>query len=254
MSDREQLLFRSDTRYGLVEVWQWGDQRWLNIDAIEQSRIILTQADQLLSPLHHAFLAVLLFIDTPEKILLAGMGGGALARYLHHVDPAIGGDAVEINKTVSRVAEQFFDFPEKKWSISIDDIQQWQGTAYSLIVADIAEKMLTPVWLTSEKTLLQLKQQLSDHGVLVMNLLVSDAQSFAQILFSIRKIFGHRTLCLTVPDHKNIVIFAFNQQPKYASSDMLSLRLKPLAGIWKLDFMSLLQRLKNDNPSGSGIF
>jgi len=198
MRNQEQLLFQQETAGGLIEVWQKDSHRWLNIDAVVQSGININQPELLVSPLHHAFLAALLFIETPKKILLAGMGAGAFARYIHHVNPAIQGEAVEINEAISVIAKQYFDFPETKWKINIDNIRQWQGKSYDFILADIAEDELTPAWLTSEMMLLQLKNQLSLQGALAMNLLVNDAQSFQQSLITIRKIFKRQTVCLTV--------------------------------------------------------
>ena len=251
MLNEEQLLFQQETEGGLIEVWQKNNRRWLSIDAVEQSCIDIDQPERLLSPLHHAFLAALLFIATPNKVLLAGMGGGAFARYIHNKNSAIQGDAVEINKTITEVAKQFFDFPEANWKININNIQQWQGERYDLIVADIAEDKLTPAWLTSEIMLLQFKKQLSECGVLVINLLVSDAQSFSQSLVNIRKIFERQTLCLTVPDHKNIVVFAFNKNSECCSEASFQLHMAALDEKWGVNFNMLLEQLRCDNPADS---
>jgi spermidine synthase len=121
-------------------------------------------------------------------------------------------------------------------------------------VADIAEGDLTPAWLSSENMLLKFKRQLSADGVLVMNLLVADAQSMSNILMTMRQVFERRTLCLSVPDHKNIIAMAFKQPPYYGEINELQSRINELTEIWELDFKSLLQQLRRDNPQGSGIF
>jgi len=256
MLNQEQLLFQQETAGGLVEVWQKDNHRWLNIDAVVQSGINIEQPELLISPLHHAFLAALLFIEMPDKMLLAGMGAGAFARYIHHINPAIHGDAVEINEIVSVVAKQYFDFPDTKWKINIENIRHWRGRCYDFILADIAEDKLTPAWLTSEVMLLQLKNQLSAEGVLVINLLVSDAPAFHQALVTIRKTFKRQTLCLTVPDHKNIVVFAFDDSTKDYSSAMIKSKIMSLTQIWGIDFSVLYEQLRSDNPEGSltGVF
>ena len=129
--------------------------------------------------------------------------------------------------------------------------RSWQGNCYDYILADIAEDQLTPAWLTSETMLLQLKNQLSEHGALVMNLLVSDAQSFHQTLITIRKVFKRKTLCLTVPNHKNIVIFAFNNHTEIYSNATMKYQVVSLGEIWGVDFEVLFEQLKNDNPVGN---
>ena len=95
-------------------MWQQKDLRWLNINSVEQTRINTERPDFLVSPVSRAFLAALLFIDTPTSVLLAGLGGGAIARYLHHKNPDITGDALEINAAVAEIAKHFFQFPESQ--------------------------------------------------------------------------------------------------------------------------------------------
>lgn len=253
-SHHQQLLFKKQTTEGLVEVWQSAHRRSLKIDDVLQSQIDIDRADQLLSPLHHAFLAVLLFIDRPRRVLLAGLGGGAIARYIHSIDPTIEGDAVELSHTVSELSRDYFFFPEKRWAIENGDIKDWTGSRYDLAIVDIADLDVTPAWLTSERMLGRFRRQLSPDGVLVMNLLIDDADAFRHVLISLRRIFARRTLCLSVPGHKNIVVFAFNRQASYRSLNELRSRISELSGLWGLDFDRLLSRLLKDNPAGSGIF
>ncbi len=249
-----QLLYQKQTQAGLIEVWQKNSQRWLNIDAIEQTRIDINSANKLTSQLHCAFLAVLLFIEAPERVLLAGLGGGELSRYLHRINFNIRGDAVEINETIAEIAQQYFYFPEAQWTLNIQDIKQWQGELYDFIVVDIADRDLTPAWLSSEEMLLQFKQQLSIDGVLAINLLVKDASSLVSTLTTIRQVFKKKTLCLSVPYHKNIVVFAFNRPPPYRTESELYSRINQLAKVWGVDFKLLLAQLVKDNPVGSGVF
>jgi spermidine synthase len=254
VNEQIKLLFQKKTPDGLIEVWNENQLRWLTIDAIEQTRINTEQAGQLASPVHRYFLACLLFIETPKKVLLGGLGGGALARYLHNKKPEIQGDAVEINETIAKLAKDYFYFPKDQWKIVVDDFQQWKNGQYDLMVVDIAEGDLTPAWLTSEKMLLQLKQQLTKQGVLAIDLLVTDAPSFSQQLTTIRKVFKRQTLCTGIPGHKNIIIFAFNQQPEYTSINELKNRVKTLTALWGLEFSTLLEQLVKDNPKENGIF
>lgn len=247
------LCFRKKTPVSLVEVWQEGNQRWLSINSIEQSRIDIVNLDKLVSPVQQAYLASLLFTESPGKVLCCGLGGGAIARYLYHIDPELKGEAVEKDSLIADLSKRYFNFPGKNWSIIIDDIRQWQGFDYDLIIADIAENKLMPAWLTSEKMLLQYKQQLSLDGVLVINFLVSDAQAFSQKLAMVRNVFERRTLCLGVPKHKNVIVFAFNNQPQYSSMEQLASRVQDLSDLWRLDFNVLLLQLQKDNPVGSGV-
>jgi len=254
MAKQTTLLFQKNTVDGSVEVWNEKPLRWLSINGIEQTRIDTEHPQQLASSVHRYFLAVLLFIETPEKVLLGGLGGGALARFLHNKHPEISGDAVEINETIAQLAQDYFYFPKTQWKIIVDDFRQWKKTDYDLIIADIAEGDLTPPWLSSQKMLQQLKSQLSKHGVLIIDLLVDDAKTFTETLSEVRKVFKRQTLCLSVPEHKNIILFAFNQPPANNFIDALDQRAKSLTALWGLEYSAFVEQLKKDNPKNSGVF
>jgi len=251
---QKKLLFTKESAEGLIEIFESNKLRYLTIDTIEQTRIKLSRPDQLASPLHPYFLSSLLFTETPKHVLLGGLGGGAIARYLYNKQPEIKGKAIEISKTIATLAEQYFYFPNKQWNITINDLKDGVEGCYDLMIIDIAHGNLTPDWLYSETMLLQLKNQLSCSGVLVINLLVTDAKSFSQVLVEIRKAFAGRTLCSSIPNHKNIVVYAFNQHPQYCSKQILHARVSKLTHIWGLDFSKLLAQLEQDNPDNSGIF
>jgi len=257
VNQQEECLFQKKSEDELIEVWQNNHHRWLNINGIEQSRLNIEQPEQLVSPLDYAFLSCFLFIHTPNNVLLGGLGGGVLAQYLHNKQPGMNGCAVEINPLIVQLAKDYFNFPEKKWSIIIDDIQHViknkSSLNYDLILLDIGDKDLTPEWLISEKVLLQLKHQLSTHGVLAINLLVSDAESFRKKLAGIRKVFNRQTLCIGVPKHNNIVVFAFNKHPFYSTPDQLQSRVKELTEYWQVDYATLLEQMQKENPKGSGV-
>ena len=259
MNKQKELLFQKVSKDGLIEVWQNKQHRWLSIDSVEQSRLNIENTEQLASPLDYHFLCCLLFIDTPQNILLAGLGGGTLAHYFHNKHPKINGHAIEINPLIAKLAKEYFNFPQKNWDITIDDIQHAtihgnKHPYYDLILFDIGDKGLTPEWLSKEKMLLQLKRQLSEKGVLAINLLVTDAASFSQKLTIIRKVFNRQTLCLSIPEHNNVIVFAFNQEPTYRSVDKLQARIKRLSTHWEMDYLALLNRIQKENPKGSGVF
>ncbi len=254
MTDQTKLLFQKQTPAGLIEVWNENHLRWLTIDAIEQSRINIDQPDLLASSVHRYFLAALLFIKTPEKVLLGGLGGGALARFLYYRKPEIQGDAIEIDETIVTLAKDYFYFPAQQWKIMVADLRQCNAQNYDLMIVDIAEGELTPAWLYSEAMLLQLKRQLSEHGVMVMNLLVTDARAFVVALTAIRKVFQRQTLCLSVPGHKNIIVMAFKKKPLKATEIELEARMNKLTACWGLEFSVFLKQMKKDNPGDNAVF
>ena len=252
-SETGQLLYQNASDAGLVEVRLQHPYCSLSINAIEQSRVNLQRKDELALPVHQAMLSALLFGPPPGKVLLAGLGGGALPRYLAHVMPQCEGDAVELSAEVAGLCQQFFDFPQARWRLYTMDVMQWRGAGYDWLLVDIAEDDVTPSWLTSASSLQHFKQQLAPTGLLVMNLLVNDVNQLSTVLMTMRKLFQRRTLCLTVPGYKNIVVMAFNQATSSFSLGQLQQRCSRLSEQYNIDFDRLLQQLLKDNPPDNGV-
>ncbi len=252
-SETGQLLYQNASDAGLVEVRLQHPYCSLSINAIEQSRVNLQRKDELALPVHQAMLSALLFGSAPDRVLLAGLGGGALARYLAHVMPQCEGDAVELNAEIAGLCRRFFDFPQMQWRLHITDVMQWRGAGYDWLLVDIAEDDVTPSWLTSTSGLRHFKQQLAPAGLLVMNLLVNDVNQLSAVLMTMRKLFQRRTLCLTAPGYKNIIVIAFNQATASFSLEQLQRRCSRLSEQYNIDFGRLLRQLLKDNPPDNGV-
>jgi len=262
------LIHEKNTGKQTLQVYQQGNLRWLDFgDGAIQTLIDLEDASRLPSPVSRAMLAALLFIDEPEKVLLLGTGGGAIGRYFHNRCPTIMGDAVECSQAVADIAQGFFEFPDKSsgWRLIIADARDYIQAVdqqYNLIVLDIAEGLLTPPWVTTPDFLHQCRSHLTSGGVLVINMMPDNAGDFAQGLWNIRQIFDQRTVCLSVPEHNNILVFAFNGEPRYGDIHELQQHISTLDPPldqasdqhWRLEFDDFLTRMQQENPIGSGIF
>ncbi|PHS71006.1 MAG: hypothetical protein COB23_01755 [Methylophaga sp.] len=252
-----QLLFSQQDADTLIRVWQQGNRRWLDFnDGLIQSGILLDKPDTLPLVLNRAMLAGVMFVEQPKTVLLAGTGGGSTARYFSHHFPEVVGRAVEQSEAIVTIAKSYFDFPTKgNWKIITADIvnyvQQCQQK-YDLIVIDIAEGQKTPEWLINTDFLAQCRSILTKYGHISINLLAKDADEFLCYLSSIRNAFDGMTVCLSLPDHRNIVTMAYNHQPLFSAEDMAS-RLPILDALWGLEFSDFYRQILKDNPEGSGV-
>lgn len=112
MAERQQLFSQQDADL-TVRVWQEGDRRWMDFkDDLVQTEIILDHPETLPLPLNRAMLAGCIFTITPQRILLAGTGGGATARYFAHRFPDVIGQAIELSDVIVTVARDYFEFPD----------------------------------------------------------------------------------------------------------------------------------------------
>jgi spermidine synthase len=201
-------------------------------------------------------LAHLMFGQEPRRMMLAGCGGGGIARWFSAVSPQTGGIALERSGEVVRIAREHFQFPtsEQHWTLEHADVRDRlpdYSQSLDFILVDIAVQGYSPNWLSEMDFLRHCRAALTDDGVLTVNLLPRNPEEFAVQLSRIRRVFSQQTLCLSVPQHDNVLVLAFNTAPDLAG---LEDRLPERQQRWGLEFESLLARMRRENPVGSGIF
>lgn len=257
MTDTEEkCLFRQYESDTLMEVWQRGNKRQLLFDEkVIQSEILLDRPQQLMLPLHQSLLAGALFSELPQQVLLAGTGGASLVRYFHHHFPMVDGDAVELSASVCDIAKNYFSYPTDYWPLHQQDIQAYLNSCtkkYDLIFFDIAQGKYSPEWLLTIPFLLKMKSMLTTRGHIAFNILPRDERDAIRFLAAIRMVFAQQTVCLSVPNYINMVVFAFNETPKF-THQQIEQRLDELTHFWQIDFSTMWQIMLKENPSGSGV-
>ena len=241
---------------GWIEVRSAGELRSLWVDgAMLQSEIFVDRPGYLPQAANRAMLAHLMFGRTPANILMAGCGGGAIARWFRARAPGMRGRVVEIDPAVARLAREYFDFPAASdWELAIGDIRHDPGLTrhrWDLILVDLEEDGLTPEWAYSAAFLARCRGALTRTGVLTLNLLVDGSAMFAQAISALRSTFPMGTLCLPVPENRNIVVHAFARRPDVAAATR---RIVEQQNRWGLEFDAFLARMRDANPKGSGVF
>jgi len=254
----ERILLRETAADGVIELRQCGRVRslWLD-DGLLQSEIDLDRPDHLPNPASRAMLAHLLFYPEPRRVLLAGCGGGGIARWFHARSPDTAGLAVELSPRVAEVARSHFDFPGvgSGWELRTGDVRDGallQGEeAFDFILVDIAEAGHTPAWVSGAPFLDACRGLLSSTGVLTVNLIPEDADDFAGALYRLRRVFDHRSVCMTVPERGNVMLLGFMSRPdlERVKERMLAKQIR-----WGLEFDAFWQRMTRENPVGSGVF
>jgi spermidine synthase len=257
MNQPETLIARVEREAGgWIEVRASGAVRSLWVDGpMLQSEIFVERPGDLPQAANRAMLAHLMFGPAPSSMLMAGCGGGAIARWFHARAPGMRGRAVEIDPAIARLAREYFDFPANAgWELTIGDIRHDAGLRshrWDLILVDLEHDGLTPQWAYSADFLGRTRDALTRNGVLTLNLLVDGADMFARAITAVRSAFPMRTLCLPVPEHRNIVVYAFARRPDVLAA---SRRVAELQARWGLEFDSFLARMRAANPEGSGVF
>lgn len=240
-------IYREEHDDTHLEIWEEGDHRslWFD-DVILQTEIHLHDPAVLPNPVNRQMLAHLMFDPPLRRVMLAGCGGGAIARWLYARAPEVAGDAVELSATVARLAREYFDFPPPRrsgWRLLIGDVREHlviSDRRYDFILVDLEENQNTPDWLTGAEFLSGCRSHLTAGGAVTLNLIVNDEAVASEALRRIRQVFADGTLLLSEPDHDNLLVLAFNGELPPMPSEQ---RLRELGARWGMDFVSMAQRM-----------
>ncbi len=225
-------------------------------DGLVQSEIDLDRRDHLPNPVSRAMLAHLLFQPEPLRVLLAGCGGGAIARWFHARSPQTRGLAVEISPVVAGLARSHFEFPPEAsaWELRVGDVRErllQPGYTHDFILVDIAEAGYTPDWVGTSGFLSSCRSCLNDRGVLTINIIPRNEEMFARVLWGLRRAFATRVLCLSLPGRGNVIALAFAERPDLR---LVREQLETASSRWGLELDQFFQRMQWENPPGSGVF
>ncbi|MCB1725457.1 MAG: fused MFS/spermidine synthase [Chromatiaceae bacterium] len=253
-------IYREEHDDTHVEIWEEGDRRslWFD-DVILQTEIYLHDAAVLPNPVNRFMLAHLMFGLPLRRVLLAGCGGGAIARWFHARAPEIRGEAVELSPVVARLAREYFDFPDPStsgWSLRVEDVREYvvhSEFRYDFVLLDLEEAQSTPDWLTGNEFLDRCRRRLSPQGVLTLNLIVNETTDTGVALQQVREVFGPDILLLTEPDHDNLLVMVFRGMPPESPDDA---QLARRGQRWGMDFRRMaarITRLSGDPPGDPGM-
>ena len=151
----------------------------------------------------------------PERVLIVGLGGGAMVHFLKHYDPDVKIDALEIDPVVVQVADRYFDIRSKDnvKIITTDGVQYLEQTKnrYDVIYMDAflrpsadTDPTGTPLAMKTKKFYKEVRKRLTADGLVVFN--VNPHEKVEADLRAIRQLFG-QTYVFRTPD-KNLIVLA----------------------------------------------
>lgn len=191
-----------------------------------QSEIDLDRPLNLKSPYTQAMMLGLVWNSTPQRIYLAGLGGGIIPLILHHYFPEVVIDCAEIDPAVIKAATTFFGLKlDERLNVANQDGREYLARQNSHIKYDIifSDVFLgtgyTPYRLSTQEFYELCQQRLSKEGVLVVNLFHNDA-FFAEKLLTIQSVF-EQVYIVFMAKIGNAVIIA-NNGKKLARKEIIA--------------------------------
>lgn len=202
-----------------------------------------------------AMMLFLVFARQAGDVLMIGLGGGSVAKYIHHFLPALRSRVVEINPDIIRTARSHFYLPEddNRLAVILDDgvdyLQQHANTA-DVLLLDVFDSKGVPVDMYNQDFFDTCAASLRLDGMLAVNLWGSD-KNFDIYLQRIEQSFARRVLVLKTGRPGNIVVFGFKRTPVDLRWSSLRERARELETQHSIEFLEFVEKLRDHNPNTS---
>lgn len=224
---------------GLIEVVDTYGVRSLHFGTHpKQSAMSLAEPEKLELSYARAMLAGLLFKPEPRKVLLLGLGGGTLAKFLLNHFPECRIDAVEWRAAVAEIAYEYFGLPkDARLGVHVSDVNEFvcaeaerREEAYDYILVDVFDHQGLADAVNQQDFFSASRRLLHHEGILAINLWGTQTQSLRQSMSLLNLYFERRTMRLQVPGRGNVIGFGLGERVQCA--DMAG--LKERAKTWEL--------------------
>lgn len=193
-ADGETVLFREDTQYHRITVTEKDNVRSLRFDRSRQTAISLE--DGYTSVIAYPNYLHLALAANPEakRVLVLGLGAGAVTKRMWRDYPEMTIDSVEIDPVVVDVAERYFGLPEdERLTVTVNDGRRFiQGTdeTYDIIIVDAYYADSLPFHLTTSEFFSELKAHLKPGGVVAYNVISSVEGETSELFRSMYRTAG----------------------------------------------------------------
>ena len=216
-----------------------------------QSAMRIARPNDLELSYTRSMMAFLLFNAAPRDVLMIGLGGGSVAKFVYHQMPEVQLRVLEIDPQVLAIARQCFVLPadDARFRVTIGDGAEYieqPGAAADVIMVDgydgesHVEELATPAFY------MHCRARLARGGLLVVNLWGGDRQ-FNNVLKRIEEVFPDGTLCLPARKPGNVIALAFLDAPGAQPWHDLKLRATVLETRYGLEFPQFVTALRTMN-------
>lgn len=176
-----------------------------------QSSMRLAAPDELVLDYTRAMMAFLLARPTPRSVLMIGLGGGSMLKYLHRHLPETVFTVVEISQAVIDLRNDFLIPPDgPRLSTLCEDGARFLRQAtqrFDVILVDGFDGSGLPPTLCSRRFYEDARRALSDDGVLVANVQADTARS-REIQQRLKRAFDGAVLAVESDEGGNEVLLA----------------------------------------------
>jgi spermidine synthase len=247
------LNARHDQGRSCVHLSEQDGVRSLHLgNSMVQSAMRLAVPNQLELVYTRCMMGFMLFHPQPQNILMIGLGGGSLAKFVYHGLPRTRTTVVEINPQVVVAARNCFFVPPDDDRLQVliaegDEYVARHPSSTDVLMVDGFDDGCQVASLCTQDFYNHARAVLKRNGVLVVNLLSRD-KSFQDYMRRIANSFSGHVSTLTADPHGNLIVFAFRQNPARRVWEDLPERAKKLENEFALPFTEFVKKLNRRKP------
>lgn len=216
-----------------------------------QSAMRLDAPDAIELDYVRAMMAFLLFCPKPREVLMVGLGGGSMARFIHQRMPGTRVTVAEIDPGVVTAARKYFRLPEEDERLEIvvgdgADIVPSRPASCDVLLVDgfvngkAADALCTQSFYDAAFAALR------GAGVMAVNFM-SDDRRIERHLERIAASFGRRATLLLSEEKDNLIAFALSGGPPRIAWSALRARARAAKTLFGLPLEECLAPLKKRN-------
>jgi len=186
-----------------------------------------------------AMMGFLMFNAMPQDVLMIGLGGGSLAKFIRKQRPQTHVIAVEIDPRVVAAARTHFELPPDDATLSVVEadgavyVRQHPGSA-DVILLDGFDAGNQVEALATQTFYAACRRVLKPGGILVVNLWGRDSE-FAEYFARLTRAFDGEVGWISVQNKTNVIVFAFAEPGASARLEAARPQLADLSKRYGLD-------------------
>ncbi|KIO49528.1 polyamine aminopropyltransferase [Nitrosospira sp. NpAV] len=232
-----------------IQLSEQGGVRALHLgNSMVQSAMRLTAPNDLELTYTRYMMGFMLFHSNPENILMIGLGGGSLAKFVYHRLPRTKTTVIEINPQIVAMARNYFFVPADDQRLQViigegEDYVASHPASADVLMIDGFDDGCQVSSLCSQDFYNRTRETLKKKGVLVVNLLSRD-KGLQEYLRRIENSFGGHVITMAAEARGNLIVFAFKQNPGKLAWEELRERAKKLEAEFALPFPEYVKKLR----------
>jgi len=223
LAQEGRTVYEVKSKYQLITVWDTPDGyrqlifdgRFDGTDPVQSEMNLAKPTELTLSYASHMITALPL-VAKPNRILVVGLGGACIQRYLHELLPDAVIETAELDPDVLDVARRFFSYkPDDRQKVHIGDGRKFLERSrdkYDIIMLDAFSAESIPYMLATREFLKLCQNHLAEGGLVCANLWY-DSDDYHNMLKTYADVFPEWRV-LRCPRSTNAIVVALPKPRK----------------------------------------